>query len=77
MVAHAEAGGGGAAPGIEVPVEERTMASPLACDQCEMLLPGYVLFALEVAEAAAAEALEAAAVAEVDALPMEVAAFAL
>lgn len=29
------------------------MASPLACDQCEALLPGYLLSALEAAEATA------------------------
>ena len=29
------------------------MASPLTCDQCEALLPGYLLSALEAAEAAA------------------------
>ena len=29
------------------------MASPLTCEQCEELLPGYLLFALETAEAAA------------------------
>jgi anti-sigma factor RsiW len=29
------------------------MTSPLTCDQCEALLPGYLLSALEVAEAAA------------------------
>ena len=29
------------------------MASPLTCDQCEALLPGYLLSALAVAEAAA------------------------
>src|SRR5262245_45988152 len=29
------------------------MASPLTCDQCEALLPGYLMSALEVAEAAA------------------------
>jgi anti-sigma factor RsiW len=29
------------------------MASPLTCDQCEALLPGYLLSAVEVAEAAA------------------------
>ena len=29
------------------------MASPLACDQCEALLPGYLLSALEAAEAVA------------------------
>jgi anti-sigma factor RsiW len=29
------------------------MASPLTCDQCEALLPGYLLSALEVAEVAA------------------------
>jgi anti-sigma factor RsiW len=29
------------------------MAAPLACDQCEVLLPGYLLAALEAAQAAA------------------------
>ncbi len=28
------------------------MAAALTCDQCEALLPGYILSALEVAEAA-------------------------
>jgi len=40
------------APGIEVSVEERTMAAALTCDQYAALLPGYILSALEVAEAA-------------------------
>src|SRR2546423_6408291 len=53
MRSSSETSGQGAhTPGL-ADMEERTMAAPVTCDQCEALLPGYALFVLEMAEAAA------------------------